>query len=64
VVLPRQVAIYLARELTGLAFDRIGAYFGGRDHSTALYAFQKVQKGMIGNLELAGTVKAIRSELI
>jgi chromosomal replication initiator protein len=63
VVLPRQVAIYLARELTGLAFDRIGAYFGGRDHSTALYAFQKVQQGIKGDLELAGTVKAIRSEL-
>lgn len=38
----RQVAMFLARELTGAPLIEIGAYFGGRDHSTVIYACQKV----------------------
>ncbi len=46
VVGPRQVAMYLARKLTPLSLEEIGAYFGGRDHSTVIYAIQKVADRM------------------
>lgn len=39
---PRQVAIYLARELTDHSLSDIGHFFGGRDHSTILYGYNKV----------------------
>ncbi|MAE29620.1 MAG: chromosomal replication initiator protein DnaA [Planctomycetota bacterium] len=42
IVLPRQVAMYLARKITPLSLEEIGSYFGGRDHSTVLHAVNKV----------------------
>jgi len=41
---PRQVAMFLARRITRHSLEEIGGYFGGRDHSTVLYAVSKVQK--------------------
>lgn len=46
IVGPRQVAMYLARKMTPLSLEEIGAYFGGRDHSTVIYAVQKVADRM------------------
>ena len=40
----RQVAIYLARELTGSSFPQIGKEFGGRDHSTVIHAYKRVKE--------------------
>ncbi len=40
---PRQLAMGLARELTGDSFPEIGMAFGGRDHSTVMHACEKVQ---------------------
>ena len=40
----RGVAIYLGRHLTGESLDRLGAHFGGRDHSTALHAVRKTEE--------------------
>ena len=42
----RQVAIYVAREITQLPLESIGAEFGGRDHSTVVYALSKVKENM------------------
>jgi chromosomal replication initiator protein len=44
IVWPRQVAIYLCRELTDASLARIGHHFGGRDHSTVLHAYNKVSE--------------------
>ncbi len=40
---PRQVAMYLMRRVTKHSLDDVGGFFGGRDHSTVLYAVRKVQ---------------------
>lgn len=42
IALPRQVCMYLARELTGHSLGEIGGYFGGRDHSTVLHACKTI----------------------
>lgn len=44
VAFARQIAIYLARELTDTSFPALGKAFGGRDHTTAMHAYQKVQE--------------------
>ena len=41
---PRQIAMYLCRELTGKSFPQIGRSFGNRDHTTVLYAHRKIKK--------------------
>jgi chromosomal replication initiator protein len=49
IVLPRQVAMYLSRELTDASLPAIGRAFGGRDHTTVMYAVQKVRDQMAGD---------------
>ncbi len=44
VAIPRQVAMYLARELTDLSLKAIGEKFGGRDHTTIMYARDKISQ--------------------
>jgi chromosomal replication initiator protein len=64
VLRPRQVSIYLARELTGLSLEQIGACFGSRDHSTVLHAFRKVQHDLAHDAQLAGALRELTSELV
>jgi len=43
IVLARQIAMYLARNIIGLSLSTIGSYFGGKDHTTVLHSIQKVE---------------------
>ena len=46
---PRQVAMFLARELTELSLPQVGEYFGGRDHTTVLHAYNKIREDVNRN---------------
>ncbi len=46
VAMPRQIAMYLSRDLTQASLPYIGEKFGGRDHTTVIYACQKIQQDM------------------
>ena len=44
VAFPRQIAMYLSRELTDSSLPKIGDEFGGRDHTTVIHAHEKISK--------------------
>jgi chromosomal replication initiator protein len=62
-LLPRQIGMYLARQLTELSLQQIGAYFGGRDHSTVLHACRKVEKALVHDVHLSGAVRQLHADL-
>jgi chromosomal replication initiator protein len=59
----RQVAMYLARELTDATLPAIGAQFGGRNHSTVLHAQRRIREELKRGSETAETIAHIRTEL-
>jgi len=59
IVYPRQVAMYLSRELTDLSLPKIGAEFGGRDHTTVMHAQAKIQKLMGAQREVYNQVQQL-----
>jgi chromosomal replication initiator protein len=63
VVIARQVAIYLSRELTDLSLVDIGKRFGGRDHSTVLHAISKVKQLLAQDASLRRKLQALHEEL-
>ncbi|WP_217914304.1 chromosomal replication initiator protein DnaA [Miltoncostaea marina] len=63
IVGPRQVAMYLSRELTDASLPAIGRAFGGRDHTTVMYAVQKVGDQMTGEGEVLTAVQTLTSRL-
>ena len=44
IAFPRQIGMYLARKITRMSLEEIGGFFGGRDHSTVLYAVEKISR--------------------
>jgi chromosomal replication initiator protein len=60
---PRQVGMYLVRRLTSLSLEEIGAYFGGRDHSTVLHACRKIERTLEVDCELTSAVQHLHSSL-
>jgi chromosomal replication initiator protein len=59
----RQVAMYLCRDLTSLSLPRIGEVFGGRDHTTVMYAIDRVKKIMETDREVYDRVQELSSNL-
>jgi chromosomal replication initiator protein len=60
---PRQIGIYLSRELTNHSLSEIGAFFGGKDHTTIMYSVNKVKEQMTGDSELRATIDYLTREL-
>ena len=46
IAFPRQIAMYLCREVIGMSFPQIGSEFGNRDHSTVMHGYNKISKEM------------------
>jgi chromosomal replication initiator protein len=64
VVFPRQVAIFLARELTGLPLAEIGKRFGGRDHTTILHAYGKIASAARQDSSLQDRLERMKRTLL
>ena len=62
VVLPRQVAMYLARLLTTKSLPEIGRRMGGRDHTTCLHAYRKIDR-LQHDPEVSRLIRAVRVEI-
>ncbi|MDW0008803.1 chromosomal replication initiator protein DnaA, partial [Clostridioides difficile] len=60
---PRQIAMYLTRELTDLSLPKIGEEFGGRDHTTVIHAHDKVSKDIEESEEIKTKIDKIISDL-
>lgn len=60
---PRQIAMYLCREMTDASLPQIGDEFGGRDHTTVLHACEKIAREAKENPELAATLSALRTSI-
>ena len=63
VVLPRQIAMYLIRTLTGHSLPEIGQYFGGRDHTTVLHSCQKMARDIESDIMFRRKVDEIQDLL-
>jgi len=63
IVKPRQVAMYLLRELLKESYPSIGRKFGGKDHTTAIYAYEKITKEIKNNKNFTEEVNLIKQKL-
>ena len=63
IAFPRQICMHLARCLTNHSLEEIGGYFGGRDHTTVMYADTKIRNQAKTDIELQRTLGYVMSEL-
>jgi chromosomal replication initiator protein len=63
-VVPRQIAIYLCRILTKCSYPEIGEKFGGKDHSTIIHSFKKIEKLTTQNMEVRNTIETLKRNLL
>ncbi len=62
-VMARQIAMYLCRELTDLSLPKIGAHFGGRDHTTVIHANRKIEALMAERRQVYNQVTELHSRI-
>lgn len=63
IVNARQIAMYLAREITSRSLPEIGRRFGGRDHTTVLHAVRKIEARIKSSAELASQIQRIKENI-
>ena len=62
IVLPRQIAMFLCRELTDLSLPRIGEEFG-RDHTTIMHAYEKISSDLKIDTQLKSVLEELKSKI-
>jgi chromosomal replication initiator protein len=63
IVVPRQIAMYLSRELTDSSLPKIGQEFGGKDHTTVMHAYEKISQQVKTNSEIKTAVYDLKQML-
>ncbi|MEK6189654.1 MAG: chromosomal replication initiator protein DnaA [Carnobacterium alterfunditum] len=63
IVLPRQIAMYLSRELTSNSLPKIGAEFGGKDHTTVIHAYEKIVHALTKDEQLKQEITDLKKKL-
>ena len=63
IVMPRQIAMYLSRELTDFSLPKIGNEFGGKDHTTVLHAIDKIEAELKKDTDLQNDITKLKAKL-
>lgn len=63
IAFPRQIAMYLSRELTELSLPHIGEEFGGRDHTTVIHAYNKIEQKIEEDDEFSKVINKIKAKI-
>ena len=63
ITFPRQIAMYLCRNVTDESFPRIGMEFGGKDHSTVMHSVEKIEKEIKNNKELEKIIDKLKNDI-
>jgi len=63
IAFPRQIAMYLSRELTDASLPTIGSKFGGRDHTTVIHACEKISKEILKNPALKEEIEHLKNQI-
>jgi chromosomal replication initiator protein len=61
---PRQIAMYLCRELTDASFPEIGRHFGGKDHTTIIHACKQIAKAKESDGTLKATLESLKDQIM
>lgn len=63
IVIPRQIAMYLCRELTEMSFPKIGESFGNKNHTTVIHAYEKISDNLQLDLQLKQEIEQLKGRL-
>ncbi|MBO8172178.1 MAG: chromosomal replication initiator protein DnaA [Bacillaceae bacterium] len=63
IVVPRQISMYLSRELTDASLPKIGEEFGGRDHTTVIHAHEKISKEIKKDPDMEATIEELKKKI-
>jgi len=64
VIQPRQVTMYLLRELGKMSYSSIGEFFNNRDHTTIIYSCEKIERELVHNLELTQEIELMKAKIL
>ena len=63
IAFPRQIAMYLCRNMTDESFPKIGIEFGGKDHSTVMHSVDKIESEIKNNRDLAKIIEKLKNDI-